>query len=359
MGLTLAQVAERSGIGSSTISDFENGKREPRFRQLNELANAYHRPVSFFLDESAPEIETVLWREKPESQTAKELQARLLELAEQYRHIEVLCDETRSYNLPRADDVDCDAFSYADATELARRVRNGLELGSRPGQTLLRVLEEVCHIKIFHLAFEPTGSAACTVSPRSGAAILLNSSNARWRRNFDLAHELFHILTWKTFRDSGGEDGVVSSEREEKLATCFARNLLMPREPLQWAVDTERGDSHKLSSHAVLEIARQFDVSIDALLWQIAFVYNRDSDSESIRSRIAQIRKQIGKRSDQSPETPPERPPRFLALARWAFRKGLIGTGRYAEYAGISRHEAMRIMEQDAEEDVEIEVAHS
>ena len=358
MGLTLAQVAERSGIGSSTISDFENGKREPRFRQLNELANAYHRPVSFFLDESAPEVETVLWREKPEGQTAKELQARLLELAEQYHHIEVLCDETRSYNLPQpAADVGGDAFSYAAATELACRVRNSLELGSRPGQTLLRVLEEVCHIKIFHLAFEPTGSAACTVSPRSGAAILLNSNNARWRRNFDLAHELFHILTWKTFREPGGEDGVVPSKKEEKLATCFARNLLMPIEPLQRAVDAERGDSRKLSSHAVLDIARQFDVSIEALLWQIAFVYNYES--ELIESRIAQIRKQIGKRSNQSPETPPERPPRFLALARRAFRKGLIGTGRYAEHVGISRHEAMRVMEQDAEEDVEIEVAHS
>jgi hypothetical protein len=57
-------------------------------------------------------------------------------------------------------------------------------------------------------------------------------------------------------------------------------------------------------------------------------------------------------------DTPPRRPLRFEALARQALRKGLLSTGKYAEYVGITRREAMRLVEQEAAEDVQIEVAH-
>jgi predicted HTH domain antitoxin len=46
-------------------------------------------------------------------------------------------------------------------------------------------------------------------------------------------------------------------------------------------------------------------------------------------------------------------------LARQALRKGMISTGRYAEYVGISRRDAMKFVEQDATEDVQIDVADS
>jgi predicted transcriptional regulator len=39
-------------------------------------------------------------------------------------------------------------------------------------------------------------------------------------------------------------------------------------------------------------------------------------------------------------------------------RQGLLSTGKYAEYVGVSRREAMQVVEQDAEDDASIEVAH-
>ena len=172
-----------------------------------------------------------------------------------------------------------------------------------------------------------TGSAACTFSDRYGAAVLLNSNSVRWRRNFDLAHELFHLLTWNVFRQGEASLSVEASAQEEKLATCFARNLPMPQEPLRIANDSQLGDRTKLSFDDLFEAARQFDVSVEALLWQMTFVFNLPK--EVVLEKIE-------------------------ALANEALRKGLISTGRYAEYLGITRRQAMRQVEQEAPDDAEV-----
>jgi XRE family transcriptional regulator, fatty acid utilization regulator len=267
--------------------------------------------------------------------------------------LEVWCDDCEDLNLPKSSGQ-ADTFGYSKAQSLAYEFRNRYSLGDMPGQTLLRVAEEVCKIKVFHLAFEPTGSAACTISERSGAAVLLNAQNVRWRRNFDLAHELFHLLTWNVFGHAGAHDDV-PSEKEEKLATCFARNLLMPHEALKNAVGTQIGERKKLNFDDMFELARQFDVSIEALLWQMKFVYSLSE--EKIKSTLEQIRSEVSYWDDPDKNvTPPVRPPRFLALARQALRKGEISTGRYAEYIGISRREAAMLVE-DVEQDAEVEIA--
>lgn len=354
--LTIGAVEEKTGIGSSTISEFENGKREPRLTQLKTLADAFQRPISFFLEEGEPVPEVVLWRKKPTSPQAEQVQMRLLGLAEQYHNLETWCEDHEPSELPPAVGK-AGSYSYADAEKLAYHVRHELGLGERPGQTLLRVLEEVCKVKVFHLAFEPTGSAACTLSSRFGAAILLNRAHVRWRRNFDLAHELFHLLTWKIFRQTTCSDGIEASDWEEKLATCFARNLLMPQEVVRVAVDPRLDESKKVGFDALFEIARQFDVSVEALLWQMAFVYRIPSGT--IKEYADRFRLQMDFWDDREGDDPPERPLRFRALARQALHKGLISAGRYAEFLGISRREAMEVVEQDASEDAEVEVANS
>lgn len=353
---TLELAGERSGIGPSTLSEFENGKREPRLGQLKQLAQAYRRSIAFFLSDDAQPLDCVLWRQRPEAPSAEELQATLLQFAENYQTLEALCNDHAALDLPRVSES-AERFNYAIAARLAREVRSVLGLGDRPGQTLLRVVEEVCGIKVFHLDFEPTGSAACSLSERFGAAVLLNSKSVRWRRNFDLAHELFHLLTWKVFRHDGGEQPESPDEREEKLATCFARNLLMPEEVFREAVDSQRRGLGKLGMDGLLEVAREFDVSVEAVLRQVGFVYN--IPSEKMQSTVDAAKRQIGDRDVRERDTPPGRPLRYQSLARQALRRGLISVGRYAEYVSISRWDAMKLVEQDASEDVQVEFAHS
>ena len=104
---------------------------------------------------------------------------------------------------------------------------------------------------MFYLDFEPSGTAACTQSPTFGAAVLLNAKNARWRRNFDLAHELFHLLTWNVFNPASGSS-TERPAREEQLADRFASNLLMPEESVRASVNAPMLD-HKLPVDAVFD----------------------------------------------------------------------------------------------------------
>lgn len=356
LNLTLDAVFERTGIAASALSDFENAKREPKLGQLKQLSETYRRSLASFLNDAPFPKQTVLWRERPSSPNAEELQATLVELAERYHALETLCEQHSPMELPVPKDIH-GKFDYQAAQSLARRVRSELGLGDRPGQTLLRVLDEVCNVKVFHLPFEPTGSAACSMSEQFGAAVLLNAKSVRWRRNFDLAHELFHLLTWKQFRHDTGSGAEIASDEEEKLATCFARNLLMPEEIFREAINSQRGPHGKVGFDGLFEVAREFDVSIEAVLWQMVFVFRAPADriKEAIESLSDTVRFWDSRESD----SPPIRPIRFVALCNQAIRKGLISTGRYADYLGISRREAMKHVEQDAIADVEVEITHS
>ena len=354
--LTLAQLSARTEIGESSLSEFENGVREPSLSQLNVLAQAYQRSISFFLTDAPIPEEVVLWRQRP-SEGCGDIEVRFLRLCDRYHNLEMWMREKVETRLPEAQS-NRESYSYADAEGLAKQVRDNLQLGEHPALPLLRVLEEVCGVKVFHLDFEPTGTAACTVSETCGPAILLNSKNARWRRNHDLAHELFHLLTWKVFRSDLGAEGSVScpSEREEKLATCFARNLLMPSDAIRTAVNDHLKDG-KVSFEALYDIARQFDVSVESLLWHMHFVYNRrPEDRSQTESEIERAKALSPGFEEREQIPPPVLPERYKILAIKALRHGEISIGRFAEYLDISRQEAMRYVEQEVTDDEEVQI---
>ena len=136
-----------------------------------------------------------------------------------------------------------------------------------PGVELLRVLEEICGVKVFHKSFEPSGAAASTRSEEIGLAVLLNSQHKRWRRNYDLAHELFHLLTWCIFRGVTDDSSALASDKEEKLAGVFASCLLLPAETFT-ATMRRFKSIEDVPIAAYFDVARQFDVSIDAVVWR-------------------------------------------------------------------------------------------
>lgn len=353
-GLTGAQVGERTGVGPSSLSDFENDNREPSLSQLTALARVYNVSLSFLLDEGEIPREAVLWRERPAEPA--ELETRFLQLCRQYHNLETWCNERATSCLPSADGTP-QRFEYPHAEKLAKDVRDKLQLGDRPAWGLLHALEELCAVKVFHLPFEPTGTAASTWSDTFGAAVLLNSANARWRRNHDLAHELFHLLTWNIFRAPADSQSCTPGEEEEKLATCFAVNLLMPADATKSAL-TEHIKDNALRFDKLFDIAREFDVSVESLLWRIHFLY-RKQEHKSITEKDIQNAKELAPTFEEREESEPRAfPGRYHALAVKALRGGEMSIGRFAEYLDISRQQAMkRYVEQEIADREEVQVS--
>jgi XRE family transcriptional regulator, fatty acid utilization regulator len=340
-GWTLEALSGHTGIAVSSLSDFENGRREPRLSHLETLAKAYGTTVSWFFETEASKSDVVLWRDRPDAEgEAAAVEGQFLKLCRWYRNLEEWCDERLACHLP---DVtgNPDRMGWADVHRLANDVRHMLDLGRRPASSLLNVLEDSCGIRIFHLQFEPTGTAACTRSDELGMAILLNSGNKRWRRNFDLAHELFHLLTWRVFRS--GDQSREASDHEEKLANAFASSLLIPEDALRSAIDAAAKSGGGLKHIEIFDIARQFDVSFEALLWRMHTVFNRKrEDTERDIEICRAFRESVDVREDTDP---PKLPARYQALAIRALRDGELSVGRAAEYLGISRHAAMALDE--------------
>jgi XRE family transcriptional regulator, fatty acid utilization regulator len=348
-GLSQADACARSGVGESSLSEFENGRRAPSLAQLDALARTYSRSLASLLSDEPEPATVVLWRQRPPA-GAEDVEAKFLRLSEQYANLERWCGEKTRSRLPSPPATPNMASNAAE--EMARSVRVLLGLGDRPALGLLRVLEEDYGAKIFHLPFEPTGTAACTRSEAFGDAILLSAGSVRWRRNFDLAHELFHLLTWNVFRPASA----TSTKPEEKLADRFASALLLPEEALRSAVTRRLTNTNRVTTAALFEIARDFDVSVDALVWRLHDLYG-GKDRAYTKARIQALHEVAKLYEERTRDVPSARPERFRALAVTALRSGEISTGRFAEYLGITRGEAMKYVEQEGPPDEALELA--
>jgi len=346
IGYTQPVAAGKSGIGVSSISEFETGKREPSFSQLSRLTEVYKKSIDFFLTDTVPAEAVPLWRGEPATEEErKETEARFRQLCEQYHRLELCRGEARKANLPKPDKTGRESFDYAQAGKLADKVRRELSLGDVPSSSLKKILEERFYVKIFYLEFP--GSAICAFDESfGGPAILLNKDSVLWRRNFDLAHELFHLLTWTIFRLSDAES-TNPSEDEEKLANAFASRLLLPTDSVKDQVDSARDSEGKITLEALDEIAREFGVSLEALLWRMLYLYNMPS--EKIAKYIDMAKRLKAVRPPRKSDEPDELPERYCSLAIRALREGKLSLMQFEKYMNISYREAEEYLTEDDE----------
>jgi hypothetical protein len=116
--------------------------------------------------------------------------------------------------------------------------------------------------------FQHISGAACH-HPRFNT-VLINRREPDGRRNYDFAHETFHVLTWKTMPPRH-VDEVASvqgskAKRVEQLVDNFASALLMPESSLR-ARWERRGEQE---IHDWLNAtASEFQVTAVALYWRL------------------------------------------------------------------------------------------
>lgn len=342
IGYTLEKAERESGIGKSSLSEFENAKREPKFSQLSKLAEIYRKPIEFFLTDK-PVIENVmLWRDEPDTEEeTKKTEAEFKQLCQQYRNLEILMDEVKEAKLPQVD-IRPEQFNYRGAKLLAEEARKDFSLGEIPSMSLKKVLEEKFCVKLFHLEFE--GSAISTISEEFGPAILLNRRSKLWRRNYDLAHELFHLLTWNIFRIPE-PNNIKPSEDEEKFANAFASKLLLPTDPVKDKIESVADEKGRIGFDALDEIAREFGVSLEALLWRMLYLYNKSA--EDIEKYIGQAKNLRINRPVRESDEADKLPERYCSLAIRALREGKLSLMQFSKYMGISYRKAQEYLTED------------
>jgi len=343
IGYTLQKVAEKTMIGESSISEFEHSKREPKFSQLSALAEIYKKPIEYFLTDKNFVPDLMLWREPPIIEEKGEIEAQFRLLCEQYHKLEILMGETSTETLPQTSESQ-EEFDYKKAERLAENTHRIFGLGEIPSTSLRHILEERFHVKIFHLAFQ--GSAISNFSEAYGPAILLNNDThyRTWRRNFDLAHELFHLLTWKIFRN-GETESMVPGNDEEKLANAFASRLLLPTDMVKERIDKIKNKNGRVSLESLDEVAREFGVSLDALLWRLLYLY--DKSANEIEGYIDNAKTLRIQRPSRISDQPDELPERYCSLAIKALNEGKLSLIQFAKYMGIGYKKAQEYLREE------------
>ena len=326
------------------VSQIENDEREIKARELVLLAKALSTSVDNLLSASELHLPSARWRDRP-SEGFEATEAKLCLRCERYALLEEWNDEGARRELPQGSLPRGRHSTPSDVELAANEIRAAMQLGGRPAASLQGVLEEWYGIRIFYDSF--AGSGLC-VDGEFGKAILLNRNQVRWRRNFSLAHEVFHLVAANCYGDP-------DRETEEKHANIFASALLLPSDSLLPPLDAKARNG-KVALQDLILTAREFDVSTEALLWRLCNLRKLTAENvKDLTSNRAVLAFEKWKL-----DLPPALPERFERLTYSAYQRGRIGKRKLAEFLEISVNqlaENPEISDPDLSLDEETEIA--
>jgi Zn-dependent peptidase ImmA (M78 family)/DNA-binding XRE family transcriptional regulator len=342
LDFTQKEVSKKLGFNNyQTLSNIESGEREVKAWELVKLAEIYGRDINYFLNLESPKKEAeILWRSPEKNPKKKLVERQFISICKRFQNLLNLLNEPDASNAGLKFEIDKhelltqDSFKYIE--NLASKYISILKLGYRPASSLPKILEEEMGIKIIFLPIDSNISGGSTIDNNFGMAVLVNANDAPWRRNFDLAHEFFHLITWEDFApEEIYQDEARGKSRIEQLADVFAASLLLPEEEIRDEFET-RTEDKSISYLNLVEIARDFDVSIEALLWRLVnlgFLKKENIQEELEKGTIKDIDKKH-RHTDWAETEKPHLSAKYISLAIKAFHLGKISKGKLAEYVG-------------------------
>ena len=337
-GISQEEMARALGFKDrQTLSAIELGERQIQPAELVAAAQFFQVEIDFFTDpfELAGEGR-FSWRQSGSSVAELDrVEAQAGRWLAAFRYFSKLKGE-RFHSLQLRVAIG-PGSAYEDAAAEGEAIAAELGLGLVPARELARVLEDDLGTLVLYM--EPAAGisgAACRLSELN--AILINRRDPPARQAFDLAHELFHLLTWDVM-PPGRRDGQSSAgakNRVERLAENFAAGLLVPRpaverllreDPLGQPRNKEAWASWLASS------AEQLEVSAPALKWRLVNL-GLLKKAEAERISDEDLRKHRPSRPAGS--LPPRFSRRFVELLGWGLEQGHASVRRMASVLGFT-----------------------
>ena len=155
-----------------------------------------------------------------------------------------------------------------DAMRAGERFVAEFGLGHMPATGLIDVMERKLGILALMVDFsDGISSAACRLPELD--AVIVARREVEGRRNLELAHGLFHTLTWDAMPPAQSEEALgTGGNRVEQLANSFAAALLMPSESLDGYGDWKSLGQENLVDR-LNSAAQDLRVTSSALCWRL------------------------------------------------------------------------------------------
>jgi XRE family transcriptional regulator, fatty acid utilization regulator len=331
-GLSQSELAQQMGLkGHQTLSDIEQGLRKISAEELVKAAKALSINLSALTDPLRLVNEGAFsWRQKnvkPADLDAFESKAG--QWIATYRRLSLLKGQAVNSVIRRvalnADSTFEQAQGQGEAIGLA------LELGEVPALNLAHTVENNLDTLVLHVdAIKGVSGAACQLDQLN--TILINRHESRQRRSYDLAHELFHLLTWDRMPPERLDEAQGKQKRVEQLAENFAAGLLMPRATLASLVEQSPLPEETGLPKWLVKAAITLHVSPSALTWRMV---NLGYLSKACANRILEAPQWPA--SKAAPDVRPSRMSRrFMGVIAWGIEQGHLSARRAANILDIT-----------------------
>jgi Zn-dependent peptidase ImmA (M78 family)/DNA-binding XRE family transcriptional regulator len=229
--------------------------------------------------------------------------------------------------------------SLDEAVSAGEAVGRELDLGDPPASRLADALAERLGVLVLMID-APQGISGSACRLRQLNAILINRHERQGRRNTDLAHELFHILTWSEMRPARVESSLASWEAPrtnadkrnrdiERLADNFAAGLLMPGAVLD-GLGPPRGDLVTW----LISAADLLAVSSRTLKWRLV-----NSGRAPQLERVTDDDLRSAYRDRPNTHLPPLFSKPFIQTVGRAIEQGNLSIGRAARLLDLPKDE--------------------
>ena len=312
-----------------TLSEIEGGGRAIAFAELSKAARYFGVKVDYFTDPLLMAGEAKFsWRRNLEpGEDLDAFEERAGGWIAAYRYLRRLKGETVNSSLTQVGLGPKSTFE--DAWAEGEAIAKALDLGDVPALKLAQALEDQWDTLVLCVdANTGISGAACQIGAMN--AVIINRREAEGRRNYDLAHEVFHLITWSKMEPPHIEhvNTPAKYKRMESLADNFAAGLLMPCDSIEkHLVENPLPGTEAELMGWIRTAATRFRVSGEAMKWRLSCL-KKISKSAAARLEPAAIRVPLGNALPARFSRP------FTETIGWGISTGHISVRRAAEIVG-------------------------
>lgn len=342
-GMKQEELAERLGFKSHQIvSNIEQGDRKISAAEIIQAGEIFGVEMSFFTNPYLLVGEGEFsWRQSGNHQEALvSFQEKAGELIGAYRVLKSQLNDAPQLIMPE--------LRLNHKTRKNEAVRAGeaigeeLKLGEMPGIALVEAAEEKLGAIVLQVDPEDgISGAACRLQDLN--AVIINRNEPVGRRTFNLAHEIFHLLTWEAMPPEAVDDMDGPKSHVEKLADAFALGLLLPSKTVEnyakYIDFGQQGCIDRLNSLAT-------EMKISSVMLGYRLIKTGHADLALFEEyKEAKFFSYNGDMVDRD-DVPPLYSKKFLSVLSRGIHQGLISQLRVVKLLDLSLHEVKKLYEQ-------------
>ena len=355
---TQDDAATALSVARTTITAIEKGDRRVQARELVVLAELYGKSLNELLRTGqstrplAVQLRASLSRDGAETSALEPYFAEFQTLAEDYAHLERLCESPMPRRYPaerKLGGIPAEEL----AEDLANVERERLGLGDGPVHRLRDTLEREVGLRIFCMQLPSKVSGMFIYDDELGGCIAANAKHAVERVRQTIVHEYGHFLTLR-HQPSIDEDKQYRRVPEgERFAYAFGPAFLMPQMGLRRRVNQVKAAKGEGMTNAdLLSLADYYGTSLESLarrLEQFKLVSRGTWEKLSRRPlRVGEARRLL--KLDGQQENVDVFPVRYTLLAVTAFHLGHLTEGQFARFLRVGIVQARRVYGEHSEQ---------